>query len=68
MNRVILMGRLTRDPNVRHGANENIASVARYTLAVDRRFIKGAITKMARMLILSAVLLSEKVQNLPRTI
>ena len=40
MNRVILMGRLTRDPNVRHGANENIASVARYTLAVDRRFAR----------------------------
>lgn len=39
MNRVILMGRLTRDPNVTYsqGANGQMA-VARYTLAVDRRF------------------------------
>lgn len=38
MNRVILMGRLTRDPDVRYsqGANGSMA-VARYTLAVDRR-------------------------------
>lgn len=38
MNKVILMGRLTRDPEVRYstGANGNMA-IARYTLAVDRR-------------------------------
>ena len=40
MNRVILMGRLTRDPLVRYGANENTVSIARYTLAVDRRFTR----------------------------
>ena len=38
MNKVILMGRLTRDPDVRTTAGENPTMVARYTLAVDRRF------------------------------
>ena len=38
MNKVILMGRLTRDPEVRYGAGENSSAVARYTIAVDRRF------------------------------
>ena len=32
------MGRLTRDPDVRYSAGENSTAVARYTLAVDRRF------------------------------
>lgn len=38
MNKVILMGRLTRDPDVRYGQGENPTAFARYTLAVDRRF------------------------------
>ena len=38
MNKVILMGRLTRDPEVRHSQGENAMAIARYTLAVDRRF------------------------------
>lgn len=38
MNKVILMGRLTRDPDVRYSSGENSTAVARYTLAVDRRF------------------------------
>ena len=38
MNKVILMGRLTRDPDVRYTSGENQTCVARYTLAVDRRF------------------------------
>ena len=38
MNKVILMGRLTRDPEVRYSAGENSTAVAKYTLAVDRRF------------------------------
>ena len=39
MNKVILMGRLTRDPEVRYSQNsENPLAIARYTLAVDRRF------------------------------
>ena len=37
MNKVILMGRLTRDPEVRYSAGESATAVARYTLAVDRR-------------------------------
>jgi single-strand DNA-binding protein len=38
MNKVILMGRLTRDPEVRYSAGENSMAIARFTLAVDRRF------------------------------
>ena len=38
MNRVVLMGRLTRDPDVRYSQGENPMAIARYTLAVDRRF------------------------------
>ncbi|MFG6383728.1 MAG: single-stranded DNA-binding protein [Lachnospiraceae bacterium] len=38
MNKVILMGRLTKDPEVRYSQNEQGTAVARYTLAVDRRF------------------------------
>lgn len=38
MNKVILMGRLTRDTEVRCSQGENQTAVARYTLAVDRRF------------------------------
>lgn len=37
MNKVILMGRLTRDPEVRQSQGENATTIARYTLAVDRR-------------------------------
>ena len=32
------MGRLTRDPDIRYSQGENSTAVARYTLAVDRRF------------------------------
>ncbi|MBQ8969774.1 MAG: single-stranded DNA-binding protein [Lachnospiraceae bacterium] len=38
MNKVILMGRLTRDPEVRYSSGDNQMAIARYTLAVDRRF------------------------------
>lgn len=38
MNKVILMGRLTRDPEVRYSQGANTTAVARYSLAVDRRF------------------------------
>ena len=40
MNKVILMGRLTRDPEVRYTSGEQSLAIARYTLAVDRRFRK----------------------------
>ncbi|MGN8818577.1 single-stranded DNA-binding protein [Oribacterium sp. HCP28S3_H8] len=36
MNNVVLMGRLTRDPDVRYTQGNNAMCVARYTLAVDR--------------------------------
>lgn len=38
MNKVILMGRLTRDPEMRYSQGEQTTAVARFTLAVDRRF------------------------------
>ena len=38
MNKVILMGRLTRDPEVRYSQSEQSMAIARFTLAVDRRF------------------------------
>ncbi len=37
MNKVILVGRLTRDPDVRYSAGEGSMAIARYSLAVDRR-------------------------------
>lgn len=38
MNQVVLMGRLTRDPEVRYSGGDSSLAIARYTLAVDRRF------------------------------
>lgn len=38
MNKVVLMGRLTRDPEVRYSQGEKAMAIARYTLAVNRRF------------------------------
>lgn len=38
MNKVILMGRLTRDPEIRYSQGENATTIARFSLAVDRRF------------------------------
>lgn len=38
MNRVILIGRLTKDPEVRYTQGDSPMAIARYTLAVDRRF------------------------------
>ena len=37
MNNVILMGRLTKDPEIRSTTGQNPITIARYTLAVDRR-------------------------------
>lgn len=42
MNKTILMGRLTRNPDVRYSQGENPTAVARFTVAVDRRFGEGA--------------------------
>ncbi|QNM04357.1 single-stranded DNA-binding protein [Qiania dongpingensis] len=41
MNKVILMGRLTRDPDIRYSQGEKAMAIARYTLAVDRRFSRS---------------------------
>ena len=38
MNKVIMMGRLTRDPEVRYSQGANGTAVARFSLAVDRRW------------------------------
>jgi len=42
MNKAILMGRLTRDPDIRYTQGDNPMCIARYTLAVDRRFSRNA--------------------------
>ena len=38
MNKVILMGRLTRDPEIRYTNGDNSMAIARFSIAVDRRF------------------------------
>jgi len=38
MNRVILMGRLTKNPEIKYAGKDNDMAVARYTLAVNRRY------------------------------
>ena len=45
MNKIILMGRLTRDPEVRYSQGENSAAIARYTLAVNRIFKRDGETE-----------------------
>ena len=40
MNKTVLMGRLTADPQVRYSQGDNATAVARYTLAVNRKFKK----------------------------
>lgn len=40
MNKVIIMGRLVRDPEIRYSQGENASCIARYTLAVDRKYKK----------------------------
>ena len=40
MNKVILMGRLVRDPDVRYSQGQEQKAIAKFTLAVDRRFKK----------------------------
>ncbi len=47
MNKVILMGRLTRDPEVRYSQGERSMAIARYTLAVDHRGSKDGGGKTA---------------------
>ncbi len=42
MNKAIIMGRLTRDPEVRYSSGERSMAIARYTLAVDRRYRRNS--------------------------
>ena len=37
MNKVILMGRLTRDPEVRYSQGDNATAIAKFALAVNRK-------------------------------
>ena len=65
MNKVILMGRLTRDPEVRYSQGDNPMAIARYTLLTADSDVT---TTESRQLTLSDALLSEEVQNLLRNI
>lgn len=65
MNKVILMGRLTRDPEVRYSQGESATAIARYTLAVDRRFNRNNDENSAD---LSDALHSEEALNSQRDI
>lgn len=49
MNKVILMGRLTKNPEIKYAGKDNDMAVTRYTLAVNRRFEK-IVPKSARNL------------------
>ena len=60
MNKVILMGRLTRDPEVRYSAGENALAIARYT--------DGSAEMERHPLILSAVWYSDAEQSLQKNI
>ena len=69
MNRVILMGRLTRDPEVRYSQGERSMAIARYTLAVDRRGRRGRTApRSSRQPILSTVLHLTALPSSPRSI
>lgn len=61
MNKVILMGRLTRDPQVRYTQGQDPMAIVRFTLAVDRRGRKQEGQQDADFLL---ALLLEKVRNL----
>ena len=65
MNKVILMGRLTRDPQVRYTQGQDSMAIARFTLAVDRRGRKQEENrKVSKMLTFLLALLLGKVRNL----
>ena len=64
MNKVILMGRLTRDPEIRYSQGNDQMAIARYTLAVERRLTEMVI----RPQILLTVLLLAVQQNLLKSI
>ena len=49
MNKTVLMGRLTADPQVRYSQGDNATAVARYTLAVDRRFRRVSLHRVRHL-------------------
>jgi len=63
MNKVILMGRLTKNPEIKYAGKDNDMAVARYTLAVNRRY-----KRENRKQILFLVSHLERVQSLHRNI
>ena len=68
MNKVILMGRLTRDPEVRYSQGERSMAIARYTLAVDRRGRRNQDNNEQNLQILSTVLHLTELENLQKNI
>lgn len=68
MNKVILMGRLTRNPEVRYSAGDSSMAIARYTLAVDRRFTRRGEDNNGATADLSPVWLSDAVLSSLRSI
>ena len=46
MNNVVLIGRLTREPELRYLPNENNTAVTRFTLAIDRQLSKDKKAEM----------------------
>ena len=46
MNKIILMGNLTRDPEIRYSQGENSLAIARFSLAINRRFAKQGDTEV----------------------
>ena len=65
MNKVILMGRLTREPDVRYSQNaDGSMAVARYTLAVDRRRGRNSDNEQSADFILAVLLLEDQENSL----
>ena len=64
MNKVILMGRLTKNPEIKYAGRDNDMAVARYTLAVNRRYKRDG-EQEADFIPVSHL---EKVQSLHRNI
>ena len=64
MNKVILMGRLTKNPEIKYAGKDNDMAVARYTLAVNRRYKRDG-EQEADLFLVSHL---ERVQSLHRNI
>ena len=60
MNKVILMGRLTRDPEIRYSQGERSTAVARYSLAVNRTFKRDGDPILSTVLLLAVRLSSQR--------